>query len=190
MQFSIFCAVKPSPYFTDQFRFFFKRFSSPESVTRWFLKRAGNKDEAISFPEALKDLPRTLVFLPKDMKETTHFLKGLSPQFLQITKFCVHESLQAIISAHRAHAFYYSDTECRYGEPAFVELEKKIKEFAPKVCVYLGEPFLPRLYLAKVSGASCRLGFNCEKLYPFLNLSLKPSSSSEAELLCKYYGVK
>ena len=182
--------MKPSPYFTDRFRYFFKRFSSQQSLTRWFLDRAGNECETMSFPDVLKNMPRTLVFLPKDLKESSHFLKELPPRFMQIARFCVHEPLQSIIAANRAHAFYYSDKECRYGEPAFQELEEKIKEFAPQVCIYLGEPFLPCLYLAKVSGASCRIGFNCENCYPFLNLSLHPSTSTEAQLLKEYYGVK
>jgi hypothetical protein len=69
------------------------------------------------------------------------------------------------------------------------EIEQKIKDYAPQVCIYPGDVFYPRLYLAKVSGASCRIGFVSEKCYPFLNLSLHPEQSSEAMLIAKYYGV-
>lgn len=182
--------MKPSPYFTDRFRYFFKRFSKPEALFNWFVQRSGNDSQAFSFPEILKGNPKTLIFLPKDIKQTTVFLKELPQAFLQNVKFFAHESLQSTVTSHRAHAFYYSDLECRYGERTFGELEAKIKEYAPKVCIYLEEPFLPRLYLAKVCGAACRIGFHCEKSYPFLNLSLHPEKSSEASLLCQYYGVK
>ena len=104
-------------------------------------------------------------------------------------QFCAHESLQALISAKRSHAFYFSDMECRFGEPVFAEILEKTESFHPEVCIYLDEPFLPRLYLAKKSGAPCRIGFNSESLYPFLNLSLHPDQSSEAILIAKYYGV-
>lgn len=181
--------MKPSPYFTDHFRYFFKRFSSQESLFSWFVKRAGNTTEAFSFPDVLKGMPRTLVFLPRDIVWVSGFLKSLPQQFIQISKFCVHDTLQSTVSSFKGKAFYYSDSECRYGEGAFVSLEKKIKEFAPQVCIYLDEPFLPRLYLAQVSGAVCRIGFHSESFYPFLNLSLHPEKSSEAELICQYYGV-
>ena len=104
-------------------------------------------------------------------------------------QFCAHESLQALISAKRSHAFYFSDMECRFGEPVFEDLLKKIEDYAPEVCIFLDEPFLPRLYLAKKSGAPCRIGFNSESLYPFLNLSLHPEKTSEPILIAKYYGV-
>ena len=81
------------------------------------------------------------------------------------------------------------DSECRFGERVFDELEQKIHEFSPTVCIYLGQPFLPRLYLAKSSGAGLRIGFNCEAYYPFLNMSLTPDQLSEAELISGYYGV-
>ena len=48
---------------------------------------------------------------------------------------------------------------------------------------------LMSMALAKKSGAQCRIGFNSESLYPFLNLSLHPDQSSEAALISKYYGV-
>lgn len=182
--------MKPSPYFADSFRFFLKRFSSPEALFGWFARRAGNPNQAFSFPDVLKDNPRTLIFLPKDIKVVSSFLKALPPQFVQIAKFCVHVSLQSSISSFRTHAFYYSDPECRYGEGAFEKLEAQIKEFAPQVCIYMEEPFLPRLYLAQASGAACRIGFNCESSYPFLNMSLNLETSTEAEILCKYYGFK
>lgn len=182
--------MKPSPYFTDRFRYFFKRFSSEASLFKWFEERSGKDSGSILFPDVFKGCPKTLVFLPKDLAQATAFLKGLSPKFMQNAKFCAHESLQATISSHRAHAFYFSDLECRYGEKAFETLETKIKEYAPEVCIYLGENFLPRLYLAKVSGASCRIGFHCEGVYPFLNLSLNPDKSTEASFISQYYEVQ
>lgn len=181
--------MKPSPYFADLFKFFFKRFASEQKLKSWFLKQAGEESGVFSFPAALKDNPKTLVFLPRDMEGAASFLHTM-PQswFTDDVLLCAHESLHALISAKRAHAIYFSDMECRYGEKIFDEIEAKIMEFAPSVCIYLGEQFLPRLYLAKKCGAGCRIGFNSESLFPFLNVSLRPENSSPAALLMQYYG--
>lgn len=117
-------------------------------------------------------------------------MHNMPQAFFQNTLLVAHESLQALISAKRAHAVYFSDLECRFGEPVFGDIEQKIREYAPQVVIYLGDAFLPRLYLAKVSGANCRIGFCTEKIFPFLNLSLQPNASSEASLIAQYYGVK
>ena len=146
--------MKPSPYFADRFKFFFKRFASAQSLRRWFLKQAGEESGSFSFPDILKDHPKTLVFLPRKFEDAVAFLSPMPKEWFNNVQFCAHESLQALISAKR-----------------------------------LDEPFLPRLYLAKKSGAPCRIGFNSESLYPFLNLSLHPDQSSEAILIAKYYGV-
>ena len=182
--------MKKSLYFKDCFRYFFKRFYSKESLFRWFLKQAGEDSGVFDFPQILKDHPKTLLFLPRDFEHASRFMLSMPDEFFKTALLCAHESLHAVVSAKRAHAIYYSDLECRFAEPAFDEIDKKIKEYAPQVCVYLGEAFLPRLYLAKVSGANCRIGFVSENCYPFLNVSLHPEKSTEADLLCEYYGVK
>lgn len=124
------------------------------------------------------------------MDEAAAFMKALPQAWFQNVKFCAHESLHTLVEARRAEAFYYSDLECRFGEPAFDELQAKIQDFAPTVTLYLREPFFPTLYLAKKLGGSCRIGFGSEGLYPFLNLSFHPDKSSEAELIAQYYGVQ
>lgn len=182
--------MKPSPYFADRFRFFFKRFYNSKSLFRWFLKNAGEESSAFDFPSILKNHPKTLVFLPRNIEKTTVFLKAMPQSWFTHILFCAHESTHALISAKKTTAVYYSDLECRFGEPVFEEILKKIQDFAPEVCIYIGESFLPRLYLAKKSGASCRIGFNSESLYPFLNISLHPNESTEANLIANYYGVQ
>lgn len=117
-------------------------------------------------------------------------MHAMPQAWFQNVLICAHESLQAVLAAKRTKGIYYSDLECRYGEPAFDEIKAKIADFAPTVCLYLGEANLPRLYLAKTSGAGCRIGFNSEGLYPFLNLCLRPEQSSEAKLIAQYYGVQ
>lgn len=181
--------VTPSPYFADMFRFFFKRFYSEEKLFQWFLKEAGESSAAFEFPSILKNHPRTLTFLPKDLEHANKFMKAMPDAWFQNMLFCTHESQHSLISSRRSHAVYYSDKECRFGEPVFKEIQNKILQFSPQVCLYLDEPFLPRLYLAKTSNAPCRIGFANENLYPFLNLSLHRDNKSEAETISEYYGV-
>ena len=182
--------MKPSPYFKDCFRYFFKRFYKKEWLFRWFLRQAGEGSDTFDFPQVLKGQPKTLLFLPRDFEHASSFMLSMPDAFFKNALLCAHESLHAVVAAKRAHAVYYSDLECRFAEPAFDEIEQKLKDFAPQVCIYLGETFLPRLYLAKVCGAGCRIGFVSENCYPFLNVSLHPEKSTEAALICEYYGVK
>ncbi|SHK44940.1 hypothetical protein [Fibrobacter sp. UWEL] len=182
--------MKPSLYFADRFRYFFKRFYSDLKLFEWFKERAGEESDSISYPDMVKGCPKTLIFLSKDVEHSSRFLKELSKTVTQNARFCVHETLQTTVASHQGHAFYYSDSECRYGETAFETLEEKIREYAPEICIYIGENFLPRLYLAKISGAKCRIGFRCEDVYPFLNISLQHDKSTEAALLNQYFEVK
>ncbi|MCF0225406.1 MAG: hypothetical protein HUK20_14155 [Fibrobacter sp.] len=182
--------MQPSPYFKDQFRYFFKRFYSEEKLFKWFASQTGEDTGSIDFPDCLKDHPKTLVFLPRDMKHASTFLKSIPQSFFENVLLFSHESLHSLVSARRAKSIYYSDTECRYGEVVFETLLQKILDFAPQVVIYLGESFLPRLYLAKMSGAPCRIGFCSESNYPFLNMSLRPNTSSETDMISNCYGLK
>ena len=179
--------MKPSPYFKDSFKYFFKRFSKKESLFKWFLSQAGEDSGVFDFPASLKGNPKTLVFLDRNLEKTAAFVRAMPDVFFKNAFLCAHESQQVLVSARRASAVYYSDLECRYGESAFEELEYKIRAYKPDVCIYLGEAFLPTLYLAKVSGAGCRIGFADENSFPFLNICLKPTQSSEAALISQYY---
>lgn len=180
--------LKPSVYFADKFRYFFKRFYKKQTLTRWFLKRAGEESGCFNFPDALKENPRTLLFLPRDIEGAAGFLHSMPQAWFKNVMICAHESLHSLVLSKRAKAVFFSDSECRFGENHFSEMERSFVQFAPTVCIYLGKPFLPRLYLAKKSGASCRIGFSCEELYPFLNLSLHINQSSPASLIADYYG--
>ena len=82
----------------------------------------------------------------------------------------------------------YTDKGCRYGEPLFEKLEYQIKNYAPLACVYPG-PYKPQfLYLALISGASLRAGFDCVREYPFLNISLHQLKTiSPARMMARYF---
>ena len=118
--------MKPSLYFKDCFRYFFKRFCRKESLFRWCLNQAGEDTGAFDFPAALKGNPKTLVFLPRDMEHSASFMHAMPDSFFKNTLLCAHESLHAIVSAKRAQVLYYSDLECRYGEPVFEEMERGV----------------------------------------------------------------
>lgn len=165
------------------------RFYSQERLFKWFLKQAGEDSAAFDFPSILKNHPKTIAFLPKDLERANKFLKAMPDAWFKNMLFCTHESQHSLISSRRSHAVYYNDKECRFGEPVFAEILRKIREFNPQVCLYLDDPFLPRLYLAKSSNAPCRIGFANENLFPYLNLSLHLDNKSEAQTISEYYGV-
>lgn len=163
------------------------RFYSQERLFKWFLKQAGEDSAAFDFPSILRSNPKTIVFLPKDLERSNKFLKAMPDAWFKNLLFCTHESQHSLISSRRSHAVYYNDKECRFGEPVFNELLRKIRDFNPQVCLYIDEPFLPRLFLAKASNAPCRIGFANENLFPFLNLSLHLGNKSESQTISEYY---
>ncbi len=155
--------MKPSPYFADRFRFFFKRFRSEASLAGWFWKKAGNAETAFTYSFSLSSAKSHLIFLP----ESPETLKTFEPFLQKLT------SKNNIFVPARSLFF-------RYGEPRFLELEKEISNQKTDYCLYLNEePFLPFLYLAKKSGAPYRIGFRKTAGFPFCNISLMAETSAE-----------
>lgn len=185
--------MKPSPLFTDTFRYFFMRFRKEESIRKWFLKKAGENSLAFSYPESFRHFKKTLIFLPETKELALPYLENFKKCWSkENVLFVARDSLREVLIHHPlAKALFLTEKEFRFGEPAFENIEKQISEFNPDFCIYLAAPFLPALYLAKRSSAPCRVGFQCESLYPFLNISLQVSSEPEKiSLLQKQYGVQ
>lgn len=182
--------VKPSPYFTDTFRYFFKRFSSEISLRKWFLKRAGGESGEFHYPEKLSEFKKTLVFLPTDKDSALRYLRACRPFWNKANTLVVaSDGLREMLlrEQHPAEIVYLTQKDYRFGELEFKKIDARIAEFKPELCLFFAEPFLPALYLARHSGAVCRIGFldNC---YPFLNIGLKAAPAEEAALLQKLYG--
>lgn len=184
--------MKPSPLFADNFRFFFKRFYKDESLFRWFLKKVGVDSSSFSYPDNLCAFKKTIVFLPNSKEEALQIIKTFKDLWKKESTLIVADaSLQELLIHYPiAKKLFLSEKEFRYGELAFEKAKTEIITFAPELCLYLSKPFLPALYLAKSSNATCRLGFQVSELYPFLNISLQASSQNEQlTLLLKQYGV-
>lgn len=164
------------------------RFRNEESLFEWFLDKADDFTAPFNYPEDIRDNPRTIVFLPYNEKEVSEFINALPPKFLKNTLFHAPEAYRTILTYKNAQAVYFKEPECRYGDPAFKQSLKQLFEFVPKACVFLGNFDLPRLYLAKKCGAAFRIGFNCESVYPFLNVSLKTDKMTKAQAIVKFYG--
>jgi len=182
--------VKPSPYFIDTFRYFFKRFSSEESLRNWFLKRAGGESGAFYYPEKLTAFKQTLVFLPTDPKLAILYIRTCKQFWNKKTTLIVaHDSLREALlrEEHPAEITYLDTKSYRFGEPEFINTENRIQQFKPELCLYFGDSFLPSLYLARHSNATCRIGFE-QSFYPFLNICLVASDTEKATLLTKLYG--
>lgn len=187
--------MKPSPYFADRFSFFFFRLYSKASLFQWFLKKADFQTDVFQYPTSLSGSLRTIVFLPYDQEFCTLLLSDLERYWLRENTVLVGPAkLTNDLNKFktRFHFLSYTKTDCRYGESMFQFLEEKLIDFKADICLYLEkEPFLPRLYLAKKSGAPCRLGFFAEPYFPFLNVSLKPETDeplSKVKALVSQYG--
>lgn len=187
--------MKPSPYFADRFSFFIYRLYSKESLFQWFLKKASNQTESFQYPTSLSGSLKTIVFLPSNRELCTLLISALEQHWLRENILLVGPvKLTNDLNKFKTkfHFLSYTETDCRYGESAFQFLEEKLIDFKADICLYLEiEPFVPRLYLAKKSGAPCRLGFFAESLFPFLNISLKPETDeplSKVKILVQQYG--
>lgn len=177
--------MKPSPYFADTIRYFFKRFRSRESLLRWFVKRAGNSSEAFEYPIDFAKIDGLLVILPElsgDVFAYAAFLKALDAQKIQGTLLLAnvrHENFLQTLGI-RAETLYYTGIGCRYGEPEFKKIQERLCRSPFTVSVYLEpKPLLQMLYLAKVCGATYRFGFDSERFFPLLNLSLLAGDDAE-----------
>ena len=179
-----------SRYFADGKRYFAMRLLCKPLLYRWFLRKAGyNKSsDTFSFPQSLQDHEKTVFFMPEDKKIAKVILDELPEESFKSILFIAHSDLEALLQKKKATASYYTDKDCRYGEPLFDRLEYQVKTYAPLACVYLG-PYKPQfLYLALISGAVLRVGFDCAREYPFLNLSLHALKTiSPARMMARYF---
>lgn len=179
-----------SQYFADGKQFFYMRLLCKPLLYWWFKRKAGKikSSKAFSFPKSLQDHEKTVFFMPDDKKIAKVILDELPEDCYKSILFVAHGDLEILLNKKKATATYYTDKGCRYGEPLFEKLEYQIKNYAPLACVYLG-PYKPQfLYLALISGASLRVGFDCVKEYPFLNVSLHPLKTiSPARMMARYF---
>jgi len=179
-----------SEYFANGKRFFALRFLCKPLLYRWFIRKAGQmkKTKAFSFPECLESQEKVVFFMPEDKEIAKIILSELPEESLKKILFIAHGDLEILFSTTKAQVSYYTDEGCRYGETLFDKLEYQVKTYAPVACVYPG-PYKPQfLYLALISGAACRVGFDCAKEFPFLNVSLHPLKTiSPARMMARYF---
>jgi len=179
-----------SSYFADGKRYFAMRLLCKPLLYRWFLFKVGKSkgSKSFSFPKTLQNHEKTLFFVPEDKKFAKIVLDELPEESLKNILFIAHGDQEILFSKKKTNVSYYTDKGCRYGEPIFEKLESQIKSFAPVACIYPG-PYKPQfLYLALASGASLRVGLDCTREYPFLNVSLHPLKTiSSARMLTRYF---
>lgn len=179
-----------SRYFADGKKYFVLRFLCKPLLYRWFAYKAQitKESKTFSFPECLQNGEKTVIFMPEDKDATQIILSELPEERLKTILFVAHSDLEILFSKKRAQVTYYTDEGCRYGETLFDRIEYQIKTFAPTACVYPG-PYKPQfLYLALISGAACRVGFDCAKEYPFLNVCLHQLKTiSPARMMARYF---
>ncbi|MBQ2559506.1 MAG: hypothetical protein II565_02785 [Fibrobacter sp.] len=179
-----------SQYFADGKQFFCARLLCKPLLYWWFKRKVGKikRSKTFSFPKTLQNHEKTVFFMPEDKKIAKVILDELPEEAFKSILFIAHGDLEILLNKKKAIASYYTDKGCRYGEPLFEKLEYQIKTFEPLACVYLG-PYKPQfLYLVLASGAALRVGFDCAREYPFLNVSLHPLKTlSPARMMARYF---
>ncbi len=179
-----------SRYFAEGKRYFVLRLLCKPLLYRWFIRKAGkiNNSKTFSFPECLQNGDKVVFFMPEEKETAKVILSELPEESLKKILFIAHGDQEILFSKKKTQVSYYTDKGCRYGEALFDRLEYQVKTYAPVACVYPG-PYKPQfLYLALISGAICRVGFDCAKDYPFLNLSLHPLKTiSPARMIARYF---
>ena len=190
--------MKPSPYFADSFAFFFKRFLSAKGIRKFFLKYAGDSSESFEYPSSLFECRGHLIVMP----ETTDDAFPYIPLIREIiarddgaTCILASEALRDLVFSAGFTAFtpcFYTVKGCRYGTPEFEKVVKVVTSKPYSVCLFLERnPLYQRLALAKLAGATYRIGFHCEDLFPFLNVSLSTETEDShirAQILQERYG--
>lgn len=177
--------LKPSPYFADSFAFFFKRFLSEDSLFRWFVKKAGNESAAFRYPFKLFEIGNLFIWLPENADEilaSIPFLKSLAKLKSHGVLLLANTQHENLLTSSRIsqEIAYYTTKGLRYGEEEFQKIQSMLLARKMAMCICLEQnPRFQQLYLAKVCGAAYRFGFNCEKFYPLLNLSLSSLEDSE-----------
>lgn len=179
-----------SRYFADGKKYFLLRLLCRPLLYRWFRGKVGKikSSKSFSFPKCLENHEKTVFFVPDDKKIAKTILDELPEESLKTILFIAHGNLEILFSKKNAIVSYYTDQGCRYGEPLFERLEYQIKTYAPVACVYLGKIKPQFLYLVLISGASCRVAFDCTREFPFFNVSLHQLKTiSPAKMIARYF---
>jgi hypothetical protein len=170
--------LKPSLYFKDCLRYSLKKFASKESLQRWFIKQAGDSSATFEYPMKLSEKQTVLILLPENTELVNAYLPFLQ-KLCRIKKHGVllfaNSNLENLLQTNQVkqEVLYYTTLGCRYGEQEFQKIEEVLKARQITATFDLQDQTLfQMLYLCKTCGAAYRFGFDCESLYPLLNLSL------------------
>jgi len=174
----------PSSVFAKSIRWFFMRFYSERKIRLWFEKKSGGEPEIFQYKADISTCEKIVIFLPSEQDRFFVLLpfalslsiKRMPDNFLIIADENNRPILRAV-DLERASLFYSNQTML-YGTSDFFELEKRIQERRWDLCLFLQEKTtLPFLYLARITGATYRMGVKQD--FPFLNITLKNASYSD-----------
>lgn len=126
----------------------------------------------------LSEKQTVLILLPENTELVNAYLPFLQ-KLCRIKKHGVllfaNSNLENLLQTNQVkqEVLYYTTLGCRYGEQEFQKLEEVLKARQITATFDLQDQTLfQMLYLCKTCGAAYRFGFDCESLYPLLNLSL------------------
>jgi len=174
--------MSPLP-FAKSLRWFLMRFRSERYIKNWFEKKSGGKNKMFKYNADASSYKRIVIFLPMDPDKFFAFLpfaralfeKLGSDNFLAVTEEKNRHILRALNL--EVASLFYKKENMLYGNPEFLEMEKRLQEQRWSLCLFLHEKAeLPYLYLARITRAPYRMGMSQE--FPFLNITLQSGSNS------------
>lgn len=171
--------------FADKIHFWPFRLFSEAWIRSFFVKRSGQNTAPFSYNKDLTGIVKRLIILPHSLATLAAHLpfllemdrKGKPDDLKLLCDLSFLPLLKAL--GIEKHGIFANFAGLRYGNPDFSQLELTLQNSKFEVCIMLEEsPSLLLLYLARASGAPMRLGLDCEKHYPFLNISYRSADSS------------
>ncbi len=156
-------------------------------VKRYLYRKSGVKSSLIQFGGD-QYYGGILVIIPDDparIKKLTPFINQLkesvNPGILHI--LCAREQ-KSVVADIDSQLFTLPYHNFKYGDKRFKAVSKHLKKNTFDLVIYLEDTVsYPKLFLSCVTGAKYRVGINCERLTPFLNISLNLKSETEFDSL-------
>ena len=136
----------------------------------------------------LSENQTVLMILPEQSEAVLRYIPFLQ-NLARIKKHGVlllaNAQLENFLQTNRIpqEVLYYTTLGCRFGEDEFQKIREVLVTRHITASFYLQRTVLYQmLYLCKSSGIPYRFGFDCENLYPLLNLSLIPTNDAQTEI--------
>ncbi|MGL1936391.1 MAG: hypothetical protein OCD01_15280 [Fibrobacterales bacterium] len=173
--------------FAKSFPYMLLNFLPKRYVKSILFKRTGLKSQPVQFG-GKGTYNSILVIAPHDPSRLSRLSPFVNQLIQEVGSNKVHilcaQEQKDIVQSLKVELITLPLEHFKYGDKRFKAIAAHIRKSAHDLVIYLeNSESYPKLFLSCVSGAEYRVGINCEKLTPFLNISLNLKSDSEFNTL-------